>query len=90
MKLNVHRQIHDDGEGNSVDTLEGLDVCLSAWKLIMGVSKTIIYKYADLAKAGTWPSAHGNLGTSKPRQEILQVNATLSCLLKKVANDMLH
>lgn len=53
MKLDVHRWIHDDGEGNPVVTLVGMDVSLTAWKLITGVSKTTFYEYVHLAKART-------------------------------------
>ena len=90
LKLDVHRQIHDDGDGNSVVTLEGMDICLTAWRIIMGVSKTTFYRYADLAKAGTRAGAHGNLGTTKPRQGTLQATATLRCLLDKAADHMPH
>lgn len=88
MKLDVHRQIHDDGVGNDVVTLEGIDVCLVAWRFIMGVSKTTFYRYAEQSNSGIRAGNHGNLGSKKPRQLTLQATATLKCILEKTADHM--
>jgi hypothetical protein len=43
LKLDVHKQIHFDGNGIRVVTLEGEEVCLAAWRYIMGVPETTFY-----------------------------------------------
>jgi hypothetical protein len=52
LKLDVHRQIHVNAEGCRVVTLEGEDVCLAAWRHIMGVLETTFYRYAGYAAEG--------------------------------------
>jgi hypothetical protein len=52
LKLDVHRPIHADVEGRRVVTLEGEDVCLAAWRHIMGVPETTFYYYAGYAADG--------------------------------------
>ena len=52
MKLDVHRQVHRNAQGKRVITVEGIDVCLSAWRHIAGVSKTSFYRFQAQAAAG--------------------------------------
>ena len=66
LKLDVHRHIHGHAEECRVVTLEGQDVCLIAWRYIMGVPKTIFYCYATYATNGRPTQKHGNLGLLKP------------------------
>jgi hypothetical protein len=66
LKLDVHRPIHADVEGRRVVTLEGEDVCLAAWRHIMGVPETTFYRYAGYAADGQSAQKHGNSGLLKP------------------------
>jgi hypothetical protein len=50
-----------------VVTLEGEDVCLAAWRHIMGVPETTFYRYAGYAAEGRPAQKHGNSGLLKPR-----------------------
>ena len=52
MKLDVHRQVHWNAEGKNVVTLEGIDVCLSAWRHIAGVSKSTFHRFQGYAAKG--------------------------------------
>ena len=90
LKLEVHRQIHGGADGKKVVTLDGIGVCLSAWRHIMGVSETTYYRYAAYAAEGRRAEKHGNSGLKKPRQHTVQASATLQCLLDKCADHMPH
>jgi hypothetical protein len=62
LKLDVHRQIHVNAKGCQVGTLEGEDVCLAAWRHIMGVPETTFYRYVGYAAKGRPTQKHGNSG----------------------------
>jgi hypothetical protein len=90
VKLDVHRQLHNDNNGNRVVTLEGINMCSTAWQLIMGVSRTTFFQYAEAATSGDRARHNGNYGSKKPREHTVQAIATLRCLLEKSADHMLH
>jgi hypothetical protein len=90
MKLDVHRQFHNDGNGNRVVTLEGINVCSRAWQLIMGVSRATFFRYAEAATSGLRARQHGNYGSKKPREHTVQTISTLRCMLEKSADHMPH
>ncbi len=90
MKLEVHRQIHRDSAGRRVVTLEGIDVCLIAWRHIMGVPETTFHRYAKLAAEGRGAQEHGNTGLRKSRSHTVQATATLRCILHRSADHMPH
>jgi hypothetical protein len=90
VKLDVHRQFHNDGNGNRVVTLEGINVCSTAWQLIMGVSRTTFFRYAEVATSGLRARHHGNYGSKKPREHTVQAIATLRCMLEKSADHVPH
>jgi hypothetical protein len=90
VKLDVHKQFHNDGNGNRVVTLKGINVCSTAWQLIMGVSRATFFQYAEAAISGDRAKHHGNYGSKKPREHTVQAIATLRCLLEKSANHMPH
>jgi hypothetical protein len=50
--LDVHRQIHQDSDGNEMITLEGCDVCPVAWYTIMDVSRAMYYRWKVNASNG--------------------------------------
>jgi hypothetical protein len=66
LKLDIRWQIHVNAEGCQVVTLEGEDVCLAAWRHILGVSETTFYRYAGYAAKGRPTQKHGNSGLFKP------------------------
>jgi hypothetical protein len=90
LKLNVHKQIHADIEGRQVVMLEGEDVCLAAWRHIIGVPETTFYRYAGYAADGRPAQKHGNSGLLKPREHSMQATATLRCILHRLADHMPH
>ena len=90
MKLDVHRIFHNDGNGNQVVTLEGINVCSTAWLLIMGVFRATFFWYAEAATSSHRARHHGNYDSKKPRKHIMQAIATLRCILDKSADLMPH
>ena len=90
MKLDVHRQVHWNAEGKKVVIVEGIDVCLSAWRHIVGVSESTFHRFQGYAAKGESAQPHGNAGTLKPRKHTLQAVATLECVLEKEVDHMPH
>ena len=71
IKLDVHRQVHRNAEGKRVVTVEGIDVCLSAWRHIAGVSESTFHRFQGYAAKGESAQPHGNARTMKPRKHTL-------------------
>ena len=90
MKLDFHRQIHYNAEGKRVVTLEGVDVCMTSWRHIAGVSKLTFHQFKGYAARGERAQPHGNMGIQKTRKHTLQAVATLKCILKKLVDHMPH
>ena len=90
IKLDVHRQVRVDSIGRNVVTLEGIDVCPSAWQHIMGVSETSFYLYARDAAAGVAAQPHGNTGLKKPRHHTVVATDALRVILNRNADHMPH
>ena len=90
VKLDVHQQVHVNVEGKRVVTMEGIDVCLSAWRHITGVSDSTFHRFQGYAAKGESAQPHGNVGSEKPQKHTLQVAATLQCVLEKKADHMPH
>ena len=90
IKLDVHRQVHLNVEGKRVVTMEGIDVCLSGWWHIAGVSDSTFHCFQGYAAKGESAQPHGNAGSKKPRKHTLQATATLQCLLEKETDHMSH
>ena len=88
--LNVHKQIHRDATGKEMITLEGVEVCPTAWWTIHGISRATFYRYKESAKAGKRAEPHGNLGSKKPRKHTLQATATLRTIVENSADQMPH
>jgi uncharacterized C2H2 Zn-finger protein len=90
LKLDVHRQFHNNGNGNRVVTLEGINVYSIAWQLIMDVSRAAFFCYVEAVASGDRTRHLENFGSKKPREHIVQAIATLRCMLEKSANHMPH
>jgi hypothetical protein len=90
VKLDVHKQFHNNNNENRVVTLEGINVCSIAWQLIMCVSRAKFFRYAEAATSSDRTRYHGNFGSKKLREHTVQAIATLRCLLEKSANHMPH
>jgi hypothetical protein len=90
VKLDIHKQFHNDGNGNRVVTLEGINVCSTSWQLIMGVSRATFFRYAEAATSSHKARNHGNYGSKKPREHTVQAIATLRCMLEKSTDHMPH
>jgi hypothetical protein len=90
VKLDIHRQFHNDGNGNRVVTLEGINVCSTAWQLIMVESRATFFRYAEAGTSGHKARHHRNYGSKKPREHTVQAIATLRCMLEKSADHMPH
>ena len=43
--LDTHKQIHRDADGKEMITLEGIEVYPKAWTTIMGLHKSLYYRY---------------------------------------------
>jgi len=71
-------------------TLEGIEVCPTAWWIIQGVSRATFFRYKEMAKFGMRAEPHGNLRSKKPRLQTLQATATLRLLLENTADRMPH
>jgi hypothetical protein len=70
--------------------LEGINVCSTTWQLIMGVSRATFFRYAEAATSGDRARLHGNYGSKKPKEHIMQAIATLRCMLEKSVDHMPH
>jgi hypothetical protein len=90
LKLDVHRQFHNDSNGIRVVMLEGINVCSTAWQLIMGVSRATFFRYAETATSGHRAKHHRDYSSKKPREHTVQAIATLRCMLEKFADHMPH
>ena len=89
-KLEVHRNIHMDGRGHKMVTLENVEVCCKAWYTIHAISKADFYRFRNYSSLGRRSSFHGNYGTKKPREATRQAAATLSTLIVPLADAMPH
>ena len=63
VKLDVHRQFHNNSNGNRIVMLEGVNVCSTMWQLIMGVSRATFFHYVEAATSGDRTRHHGNVGS---------------------------
>ena len=91
MKLSVHRNFHCiPNTSKRVCVVEGKTVCMHAWRLIYGVSKTDFYRYRDYAATGRRPQHHGTLGKKKISSSTAQATQTMSMILSSTADAMPH
>lgn len=89
--LEVHRMTHEGvGMRRKVVTVEGIDICLLAWRLIHKVPLRTFQRYKAKAKMDVRAAPHGNLNTTKTRAATVQAIETLRLLLEASADQMPH
>jgi len=86
--IEAHKQKRKNVVGKEWITLKKIDVCLTAWWTIHGISKATFYRFKCMANAEMEAKAHGNLGLKKPRKQTLQATAMLRNLIVGQANKM--
>ena len=89
-QLDVHKQIHRNTDGRDMIMLEGMEVCPKVWTTIMGVHRSLFYRYKANALIGKRVEQHGNLGTKKPQTHTLQATTTLQTVLESTVDHMPH
>ena len=88
--LEVHRSMHKGAQGSKVVTVEGIDMCPQAWRIVHDVSMCTFQRYKAKAKAEVRGAPHGNSNTTKTRTATAQAIQTLRCLLEASADHMPH
>jgi hypothetical protein len=91
IRLAVHRNFHYvPGTLKQVCVLEGKVVCMSAWRMVYGVSKTDFYRYRAYAESGRRPQPHAGKGRKKTCNSKTQAIQTMSMILSTTADSMPH
>ena len=89
IKLGVHRNFHyRPGTSSKICIVEGRAVCMQAWRMIFGVSKTDFYRYQKYAALGRRPQYHGGKGKKKTSISAAQAIQTMSMILSSKADSM--
>jgi len=88
----VGSQIHNfDGDQNRrIITLEGADVCITAWYLIHEISKSTYHGYMIKYKDGVVLGMHGNKGIKQLRIGTIQVTGTMKAIIDENVDQMPH
>jgi len=88
----VEGQIHNfEGDQNQkAITLEGAKICIPAWYLIHGISKSTYHGYMSKYKDDIVSGSHGNKGVKRPRIGTVQVTSTMNAIIDENANQMPH
>lgn len=89
-KLEVHCNIHMDGQDYKMMTLENVEICSKAWYIIHAVTNADFYSIWIYCSQGHCSSFHCNFGTKKPREATRQVVATLSTISLPLVDTMPH
>ena len=71
-------------------TLEGVDVCGTAWYIIHGIPKLTYHNYVEKYKQGVVSSAHGNKGIKHPRLQTILVSGTMKSIIDSNSDQMPH
>ena len=71
-------------------TLEGAEVCGTAWYIIHGLPKLTYHNYIDKYKQGVVSTTHGNKGVRRPRVGIVQVTGTMTTIIDSNADQIPH
>ena len=71
-------------------TLEGVEVCGTAWYIIHGIPKLTYHNYIEKYKEGVLSSTHGNKGIKRPRFRTVQVTGTIKAIADSSSDQMPH
>ena len=71
-------------------TLEGVEVCGTAWYIIHGIPKSTYHNYIEKYKEGVLLSTHGNKGIKRPRFRTVQVTGTIKAIVDSSSDQMPH
>ena len=89
IRLGVHKASqHIQGKSSKTCMVEGRMVCLHAWRMVYGVSKTDFYRYRKYAATGRRPQFHGSKGRKKTSHSAAQAIQTMSMILTAKADSM--
>ena len=83
--LDVHRTMHE-----GLVTVEGINICPRAWRVVHSVPLRTFQRYKAKAKANIRGAPHGNLNARKTRTSSVQAIETLRSLLEASADHMPH
>ena len=89
-KLEVHCNIHMDGQGRKMVTLENVEVCCKAWYIIRVVSKAGFYRFQYYSSQGQCSRFHGSFSTKKLKEATCQAAMTLSTIIFPFIDVMSH
>ena len=73
-----------------VITLDGMEVCVPAWYIIHGISKSAYHTYAAMYKGGVLSGDHGNKGVKRPRVGTVQATGTMKSIIDESTDQMPH
>lgn len=91
IRLAIHKNFHYvPNTRKKVCVVEGKVICMSAWRMIYGVSKTDFYRYRAYAATGRRAQFHGSTGRRKTSSSAAQAVQTMSMLLTSAADSMPH
>jgi len=89
--LEVHRTMHSGSQSaREVVTVEGIDMCPHAWRIVHDVPQRTFQRYKAKAKADIRGAPHGNFRRMKTRTATVQAIQTLRSLLEASADHMPH
>ena len=71
-------------------TLEGVEVCGTAWYSIHGIPKSTYHNYIEKYHYGMVSGAHGNKGIKRPRIGTVQAMGTMAAIIHDNADRMPH
>ena len=88
----VGGQLHivDGNKKKKYITLEGVEVCGTAWYIIHGLLKSCYHNYIDKYQQGVVSTTHGNKGVRRPRVGVVQVSGTMKAIIDSNADQMPH
>jgi hypothetical protein len=89
--LDVHKMMRTGATGGTqLVTIEGIDICPVAWRIVHNIPLRTFERYKAKAKAGVRGAPHGNFQQSKSRTATIQAIETLRSLLEQTADHMPH
>ena len=91
MRLAIHKNFHYvPGSVKQVCVIEGKVVCMTAWRMLYGVSKTDFYRYRAYAESGRRAQPHAGKGRKRISKSKTQAVQTMSMILTTTADSMPH